>query len=76
MTCWPLKRVKNLVRCKQHVTPLAILHDLNLFTTIPSAMNEIELISSRGPVTNKRGVEHPDIFGSTSESFCNKENNM
>jgi hypothetical protein len=30
------------------------------FTTIPSAINEIKLISSRGPVANRQGVEHPD----------------
>jgi hypothetical protein len=63
MTCWPLWawHVKNVVRCKQtcHYT-LAILHDLNFFTTIPSAINEIELIYFRGPVANRRGVEHPD----------------
>jgi hypothetical protein len=48
----------------------------DFFTTIPSAINEIELISSRGPLANRRGVEaveHPDILGATSESSCNKE---
>jgi hypothetical protein len=45
------------------------------FTAIPSAFTEIELISSRGPVANRRGVEHPDILGATSESSCNKKYN-
>ena len=55
------------------MTALTILHDLNLFTTIPSAISEMELISSRGPVANIRGVEHPFIFEAISESSCNKE---
>jgi hypothetical protein len=66
---------RTVVACKQTCHCVGNIARIvsDFLTTIPSAINEIELISSRGPLANRRGVERPDILGATSESSCNKE---
>jgi hypothetical protein len=51
------------ISCMYNLQLLYILHvqyNLNFLQPFPSAINEIKLISSRAPVANRQGVEHPD----------------